>query len=123
MADSIRPRKLAPGFTAQYSKPSDLITSIMKSEPGRTGGNDAGPAEESTTGLAAAGASATWVWALALPANNAPTPPAATFRKSLRSWGLFSGVFMFTSHFPFGVAGYRAGAWNLIRPSVMVTRI
>src|SRR5882724_4900682 len=36
MIDSCRPRKDEPGFAATYSKPRDLMTSIMKSEPGRS---------------------------------------------------------------------------------------
>src|ERR1700730_6007771 len=35
MMDSCRPRKLDPGLEAQYSMPSDLMTSTMKSAPGR----------------------------------------------------------------------------------------
>src|ERR1041384_1944878 len=35
MIDSCRPRKLEPGLAATYSKPSDLSTSSMKSEPPR----------------------------------------------------------------------------------------
>ena len=35
MMDSCRPRKLEPGLAAQYSMSSDLMTSIMKSAPGR----------------------------------------------------------------------------------------
>src|ERR1700682_901233 len=34
--DSGKPRKLEPGLAAQYSMPSDLMTSTMKSEPGRS---------------------------------------------------------------------------------------
>src|SRR6266850_6329224 len=33
MIDSWRPRKLEPGLAATYSKPSDLRTSTMKSDP------------------------------------------------------------------------------------------
>src|ERR1700686_1461595 len=36
MSDSCNPRKLDPGLAARYSKPSDLITSTMKSDPGRS---------------------------------------------------------------------------------------
>src|SRR5579863_7075388 len=36
MSDSCSARKLVPGLAAQYSIPSDLITSNMKSQPGRT---------------------------------------------------------------------------------------
>src|SRR5215471_21574946 len=33
MIDSCSPRKLEPGFAQTYSKPSDLNTSTMKSDP------------------------------------------------------------------------------------------
>src|SRR5207237_10415949 len=36
MTDSCSPRKLDPGFAATNSTPNDLMTSIMKSEPGRS---------------------------------------------------------------------------------------
>src|SRR5579871_514382 len=36
MMDSCSPRKLEPGLAKRYSKPSDLSTSTMKSEPGRS---------------------------------------------------------------------------------------
>src|SRR5262245_11818883 len=36
MIDSWIPRKLDPGLAATYSKSSDLITSTMKSPPGRS---------------------------------------------------------------------------------------
>src|SRR5215470_10536349 len=34
--DSCSARKVDPGFAAQYSMPSDLMTSSMKSDPGRS---------------------------------------------------------------------------------------
>src|SRR5436309_9620721 len=36
MIDSCSARKVEPGFAATYSMPSDLITSSMKSDPGRS---------------------------------------------------------------------------------------
>src|SRR5271167_1710391 len=36
MIDSCKARKDEPGFAATYSKPSDLMTSTMKSDPGRS---------------------------------------------------------------------------------------
>ena len=36
MIDSWMPRKLDPGLDATYSKSSDLMTSTMKSPPGRS---------------------------------------------------------------------------------------
>src|ERR1700733_7730305 len=36
MSDSCKLRKLDPGTAATYSKPRDLRTSTMKSEPGRS---------------------------------------------------------------------------------------
>src|ERR1700692_2421556 len=97
IGDSLKAPEFIPGFTVQYSKPRDLMTSIMKSEPGRSGGNDAGLTEASSAGLATT-ASAFCVCALALLAPSAPTPPAAIFRKSRRSYGFF-GFFSDVSMF------------------------
>src|SRR5271154_5118714 len=101
MIDSCNPRKLDPGFAKRYSKPSDLITSTMKSEPVRSvvstskvdgvsasatgdiaGG---GPARRTSGGSASAALGA---------ATNAAAPAAALFRKLRRLTGFFGDFAM-----------------------------
>src|SRR5258708_22930129 len=58
MIDSCSPRKLEPGLAEMYSKSRDLITSTMKSEPGRSvvstsGLEDCGSTSFGTTGATA----------------------------------------------------------------------
>src|SRR6266852_6063550 len=82
MKDSWRPRKLEPGLAAQYSMPSDLMTSTMKSEPGRR-------LLETSAAVLVSGLRAD-CWASAMGAVAAsPAAPAAPFRKPRRSTGFF----------------------------------
>src|ERR1700674_3871794 len=89
MNDSWSPRKLEPGLAAQYSMPSDLMTSSMKSAPGRS------LAETSAAGvLAAAGAAATvaptcCAMATELCATMAAAPTVAPLRKPRRASEVF----------------------------------
>src|SRR5882672_3442610 len=85
------PRKLDPGFAQTYSKPSDLITSTMKSDPVRSAVRTSAPDGASvsatadmgggTTRFSSAGGAAT----AAGPAAKAAAPTAAPFRKFRRS--------------------------------------
>src|SRR5579862_1583097 len=98
MRDSCSDRKLDPGTAATYSNPSDLITSTMKSDPGRStfktstdatgslsSGNSAAVARCGTGGCAAS----------ALPAIRVATVPAAApFRNPRRSTDLRLDFFM-----------------------------
>src|SRR4249919_3341990 len=85
MHDSWRPLKLEPGFAAQYSMPSVLSTSTMKSDPGfslpvTSTAPRASPVALCSTGCAPA------IGAAAKPA----APAAAPFRKPRRPTGLFA---------------------------------
>src|SRR5579863_8490094 len=94
------PRKLDPGFAQTYSKPSDLITSTMKSDPVRsavstsaTDGTSVSAAADiggGTTRFGSAGRAAT----AAGPATNAAAPAAAPFRKFRRSTAGFESLAM-----------------------------
>src|SRR5437868_9761226 len=99
------PRKLEPGLEATYSNPRDLITSTMKSEPGRsaveTWGSDAG--SDSRGGTAGSFADcdvkdccARAVPVLATKVATLPTVPAAAaaFKKVRRPTPRLSDFFM-----------------------------
>src|SRR5579864_3555240 len=86
MRDSWSPRKLVPGLAAQYSRPSDLMTSIMKSEPARS------LLETSTVagaGFAAADVTACWAMATGGLATSPAAPAAAPLKKPRRSTEIF----------------------------------
>src|SRR5919197_6152281 len=87
MSDSWRLRKLDPGLVAMYSMPSDLITSSMKSEPGRSITMSPGCGFTfsllPSTGFSASAARAGWVRAMV--AAVAPALAAADFRNIRRS--------------------------------------
>src|SRR5579862_3486680 len=85
MTDSCRPAKLDPGFAARYSKPSDLRTSTMKSEPGRlvVKTSTAGAASPSAAGGREGAAKGCAANAPAL-ATSVATLPAAAPCKNLR---------------------------------------
>src|ERR1700737_4836442 len=86
MMDSCRPRKLDPGLEAQYSMPSDLMTSTMKSAPGRW------LEDTSAVALVVSGLRAT---CCAMAIGGLPTSPAAPAaaaaprKKPRRSRGFF----------------------------------
>src|ERR1051325_7720417 len=97
MIDSCSARKVEPGFAAQYSMPSDLMTSTMKSDPGRsvvyTSARGAGGEVSAATRLADGNvvpgrACAVWAGACAPPApgfaTRAAAPIAAPLRNPLR---------------------------------------
>src|SRR6266566_952850 len=101
MSDSCKPRKLEPGFAATYSKPRDLITSTMKSEPVRSavrtltsvagspsfGGIGGTVAERATNDCCAP--------ATPVLATSVATPPtAAPFRNLRRPTKLLADFFM-----------------------------
>src|SRR5215204_1351554 len=94
------PRKLEPGLEAMNSKFSVLITSTMKSPPGRsvvrTSTLPAGSASRGATGALAWAAGAAWGLSLAAVAARAPSAAAlvtaAVFRKSRRSTECFSDI-------------------------------
>src|SRR2546427_3832903 len=102
MSDSCKPRKLEPGFAATYSKPRDLITSTMKSEPVRSAVRTLTSVEGSASGrgiggTAGAERATSDCCALATPllATSVATPPtAAPFRNLRRSTKLLSDFFM-----------------------------
>src|SRR5580693_4079725 len=102
MSDSCRLRKLEPGFDARYSKPSDLITSTIKSEPGRSVVSTstfegASASAAGTAGAAAAGlgpAKGCAAIAPALAASVAIPPAAAPLRNLRRSTKDVSDFFM-----------------------------
>src|SRR5580700_6926646 len=81
------PRKLDPGLAHTYSKPSDLITSTMKSDPVRSAVKTSAPEGTSTSAAADMGGgtvrfnSAGCAAAAAGPAATAAAPAAAPFRK------------------------------------------
>src|SRR6185312_10329977 len=96
MSDSCRLRKLEPGLVAMYSRPSVLITSTMKSEPGRSTTRSLPSCAPSDLPACApsffsfAGSPcATWVAAaasgVAAAAAVAPAPAIAVFRNARRS--------------------------------------
>src|SRR5579871_2814397 len=86
MKDSWRPRKLEPGLAAQYSMPSDLMTSTMKSEPGRA-------LEVTSTAGAVSGFRAA-CWARAMGAVAArPAAAPAPLRNPRRSVLVTAGLF------------------------------
>src|ERR1700693_5512204 len=96
MMDSCKPRKLDPGLAQTYSKPSDLITSTMKSDPVRSAVSTSAPDGTSVsaagdmgggaTRFTSAGVAATGAGAGAdAPAPSAAAPTAAPFRKFRRS--------------------------------------
>src|SRR5690242_4480192 len=99
--DSCRPRKLEPGLAQMYSKPSDLMTSVMKSAPGRSvvRASRTGGVPVSTSlgiGRTAAGRDCSGCCALAagLLAASAAALPAAVLRKLRRSSDVFRDLAM-----------------------------
>src|ERR1700722_831370 len=102
MSDSCNPRKLDPGLDARYSKPRDLITSTMKSEPGRFVVRTSMP-DDSVAASAGGGAGARngcVASAPAFAASVATPPSAAPFRKFRRSTAFLD--LSMTSHLPPG---------------------
>src|SRR5580692_863085 len=96
MMDSCRPRKVEPGFAQMYSMPRDLMTSTMKSEPGRsvvrTSAARGFPVSASSDifgGRAEVFGVGSCAAAAAFPATSAATLAAPPFRKSRRSTELF----------------------------------
>src|SRR5262245_50202739 len=98
MIDSCRARKVEPGLAATYSMPSDLITSSMKSDPGRSvvytsargGGGLVSAATRAALGkgvtaLAPCPACAASAGAIEGFATRAAAPAAAPFRNPRRS--------------------------------------
>src|ERR1700719_3195968 len=87
MSDSCNPRKLDPGLAARYSKPSDLITSTMKSDPGRSVVRTSTPdASVSASTGRAAGATKGWAPMAPVVATRLATPlTAAPFKNARRS--------------------------------------
>src|ERR1019366_5805567 len=89
ITDSCKPRKLEPGLAAIYSKPRDLITSTMKSEPERSVVNAS--TFEGSTSLGSSRAEADCAGAgsfaliAVLLATSPATPPAAPFKNYRRS--------------------------------------
>src|SRR5260370_28770920 len=96
MMDSCRPRKVEPGFAQMYSMPNDLMTSTMKSDPGRSvirmSAAKGFPVSASSDIFGASAevfAVESCAAAAALPATSAATPAALPFRKSRRSTVFF----------------------------------
>src|SRR5262249_46452126 len=96
--DSCSARKLEPGLEAMYSKPRDLMTSTMKSEPAwstviTSTLEGAGSASFARTGAVPECGGSDWRCACTVPlvAMNAAALPAAPFRKLRRSTGFFLG--------------------------------
>src|SRR6185295_12693174 len=93
MSDSCRARNDEPGFAATYSKPSDLMTSTMKSEPGRSvvymSTRGGGGLVSDATWAGEGGGAARRFWTCAFAAGGFATSPAAPaaapFRKRRRS--------------------------------------
>src|ERR1700683_1029163 len=83
MIDSCRPRILDAGFEQMYSMSNVLITSTMKSDPGRPPPTSTSTCEEllASTSRGAAGKFGF--------AANVAAPTAALFRKSRRAIGSF----------------------------------
>src|SRR6187431_1437447 len=102
MIDSCNPRNVEPGLAATYSKPSDLITSIMKSDPGRSvvyvamrgGGGLVSAAASVPEGSGVAGGVGVCDCAIDTEgwATNAAAPAAAPLRKSRRSTEPFLAI-------------------------------
>src|SRR5579863_9305103 len=104
MIDSCSARNAEPGFAQQYSKPSDLITSTMKSEPGRslTSISAEGTAPRFSVAATASGAAATRAccgadFCALAPEASARTAaaPAAPLRNPRRPTEVFPGVAIF----------------------------
>src|SRR5580704_556321 len=91
MMDSCKPRKLDPGQAQTYSKPSDLITSTMKSDPVRSAVSTSAPDGTSVSATGDMGGGATRFTSAGVaataagPAASAAAPTAAPFRKFRRS--------------------------------------
>src|SRR3984893_16368887 len=87
MSDSCNPRKLDPGLAARYSKPNDLITSTIKSDPGRSVVRTSTPdASVSASTGGAAGATKGWAPMARVVATRLATPlTAAPFKNARRS--------------------------------------
>src|ERR1700730_7071000 len=87
MSDSCNPRKLDPGLAARYSKPNDLITSTIKSDPGRSVVRTSTPdASVSASTGGAAGATKGWAPMAPVVATRLATPlTAAPFKNARRS--------------------------------------
>src|SRR5260370_28899023 len=94
MTDSCRPRKLDPGLAATYSTPNDLMTSIMKAEPGRdvvcTSTIEGGAVSAAISFAVGVGALARFgsdccAWATVGVATSAAAPAAAPFKNPRRS--------------------------------------
>src|SRR5579871_205493 len=83
MIDSCSPRKLEPGLAAQYSIPRDLITSTMKSEPGRS----LGVTSAAEVALAAAAPPGCCAKATELCASSAAAPAVAPVKNPRRPTG------------------------------------
>src|SRR5580698_4121899 len=100
MMDSCRPRKVEPGLAATNSKPRDLITSTMKSPPGRsvvkicTSGVGSASRGTATGALAATAAACGAANAPREPASVAIPPSAAPFRNLRRSTKSFLDLLM-----------------------------
>src|SRR5689334_10828544 len=96
MTDSCRPRKLEPGLAQMYSKPRDLRTSSIKSEPERstvsvsTLETGRGSVSFASTGVAAARrGSDCCATAAPWPATSAAVPPTALLKKLRRPTDVF----------------------------------
>src|SRR5215471_8720299 len=96
MIDSCSERKLDPGLAAMYSKPRNLRTSTMKSDPGWSAvitstDPEMGPvsaARAAAFGTATPRVCACWALARRGFATRAAAPAAALFRKLRRPAGL-----------------------------------
>src|SRR5579883_2347633 len=97
MMDSCSARNVDPGFAAAYSMPSDLITSSMKSDPGRSvvytsarGGGLVSAAARRAPGSGVAAAARAWAGAADCAgavegfATRAAAPAAAPLRNPRR---------------------------------------
>src|SRR5258705_9952572 len=111
MIDSCKPRKLEPGLEAIYSRPRDLRTSTMKSDPDRSVVNTSTLEGSSSFGII--GAVADWdgiacgaaiVEALA---TNPAAPAAAPFknlRRSTESFFAMAGCPLRSCVLPYGAS-------------------
>src|SRR5687767_2515769 len=117
MNDSCSDRKLDPGLAATYSKPSDLNTSTMKSDPGRsvvitstcaTGSPSGGPGPS----LGAGGAATCGAAIAPVPMASVPIlPAAAPFRNPRRPGRSASFLeFAMAEH----TSAFCAVAWKLL---------
>src|SRR5437868_2347955 len=104
MIDSCSPRKLEPGFEQIYSTRSDLITSTMKSAPGRSvvwistleGGCVSASIALALGGVAAARrVLSSWAARFCGFATIAAAPAAAPFRNPRRPTGNFLDFIVF----------------------------